>query len=68
MLRLKALHVSRMQNKRCKDVIGDGNCLYRAISVCMHGKEDYWGALKAASSHLAATNPELLLCVGESTL
>jgi hypothetical protein len=55
-----------MQNKKLKEVIGDGNCLYRAISMSMHGNQEYWHALKAASAHLAATNPELLLCVGES--
>jgi hypothetical protein len=62
---LAAMYPERLLNKRLVDVIGDGNCFYRAISRIKYGHENSWGPLKTAGAFNAVSNPGLVDVVGE---
>jgi hypothetical protein len=63
---LKSLHKEHLVGKKVVNVMGDGNCLYRAVSRIQFNNEDSWFVLKAAGAQYALCNPGLLDVVGES--
>ncbi len=59
---------SQLRNKQLttQDVAGDGNCLFRALSVCLYGHENEHTVLRASiAKHILSDNSSVMPRYGE---